>query len=192
VYTLRALLADVWAVLRHSPRLLAIYGRARVDPAVRERVMVAVSRSNACSVCTRVHEAWALRAGASPTELEQIGAGDLAGLPADEQAAIVYATALVESRFAGVGEDARALADARLDPERQLDIEAIARLVTLHNRSLMTVRTFVARAAVRRGVSARVNDQVPGSIPAPHGGLPLAVDCHAGGAGDELRGGQTR
>jgi AhpD family alkylhydroperoxidase len=72
----------VRAVVGAYPRLVAIYGAGRVNRGLRERVMVAVSRANACRGCTRVHEAWAVRVGASAEELQQIGAGELAALPA--------------------------------------------------------------------------------------------------------------
>jgi AhpD family alkylhydroperoxidase len=104
--------------------------------------MVAVSRANACGACTRAHEAWALRTGVSANELEQIGAGELAALSDKEQAAIVYATALWESRFGAIPNDARALVDAHLDSERQQDIEVIARLMTFANLSANSLRAL--------------------------------------------------
>ncbi len=106
--------------------------------------MVAVSRANACGACTKVHEAWALRTGVSTAELEQIGAGELAAMPAEDRAAIVYATALAESRFGQIPDDARALADAHMDSERRLDIEAIARLMTFANLSANSLRALSA------------------------------------------------
>ena len=83
-----------------------------------------------------MHEAWAIRAGVSADELERIGAGELAVIPADQRAAIVYATALAESRFGPIPYDVRVLADAHLDRERQRDIEVIARLMTFANLSV--------------------------------------------------------
>ena len=157
-YTPRRWATDATELMRASPRLLAIYGRARVERALRERLMVAVSRANACGGCTRVHEAWALRAGVSADELEQIGAGELAGMPAEEQAAIVYATALAESGFGPIPDDAGALADAHLDRERQLDIEAIARLMTFANLSVNSLRALsvgISRTRVPAGVGPR-------------------------------------
>lgn len=127
-----------------SPRLLAIYRGARVNRALRERVMVSVSRANACGACTRVHEAWAIRAGVSAAELERIGAGELAVIPADQRAAIVYATALAESRFGPIPDDVRVLADAHLDRERQRDIEVIARLMTFANLSMNSLHALAS------------------------------------------------
>jgi AhpD family alkylhydroperoxidase len=146
---------DVRALVRVGPRLLAIYRRGRVDGALRERVMVAVSRANACGACTRVHEAWALRAGASVEELEQIGAGELVLLPPESRAAVLYATALAESHFDTVPQDVRVLADAHLVSERQRDIEAIARLMTFANLSVNTVQTLASGLLRKRTIGAR-------------------------------------
>jgi AhpD family alkylhydroperoxidase len=141
-YTPRTVAVEFTALVRASPRLFAIYRCGRMEPGLRERVMVAVSRANACASCTRVHEAWALRTGVPPDELERIGAGELAAIPAAQRPAIVYATALSEARFQSVTPDAQAVADAQLDPERQRDIEAIARLITFANLSVNTAHAL--------------------------------------------------
>jgi AhpD family alkylhydroperoxidase len=145
----------VLALLRSCPRLVAVIGRSRVGPALRERIMVAVSRANACEACTRVHETWALRAGVSAAELEGIGAGELVGLSAPERAAVVYATALAEAHFGPIPPEIEALTDKHLDPERKRDIEAIARLMTLANTAVNTADEL------RRGLCRR--DSAPAS-----------------------------
>lgn len=147
-YTPRAWLADAARLVLRSRRLLVIYGRGRVDPALRERVMVAVSRANACEGCTRVHEAWALRAGVSDEELEQIGAGELGLLPAEQRAAVVYGAALAEARFGELPPDVRAMANQQLDARQRHDVEAVARLMTFAN---LTVNTASLLARSLRG-----------------------------------------
>lgn len=142
---MRSWTADALKLIAASPRLLAIYGGGRLDPALRERVMVAVSRANACDGCTHVHEAWALRAGVSAAELDQIGAGELTQLPAEQRAAVVYASALAEARFRRLAPDAQAVADEQLEPGRQQDVEAVARLMTFANLSLNTANALADR-----------------------------------------------
>lgn len=66
----------VWV---RAPRLWSAY-LGGLDRGVRERVMVAVSRANACAACTAVHERWALRSGITDDELDAIGLGELAQL----------------------------------------------------------------------------------------------------------------
>jgi AhpD family alkylhydroperoxidase len=133
-------------------RLFAVYGRGSVDPAMRERVMVAVSRANACAGCTRVHEAWALRTGVSAEDLERIGAGELAPLPVQQRAAVVYAAALAEAGFGQIPPDVQAVADQQLDGRLQRDIEAVARLMTFANLSVNTA-SLLARRLRRDGAS---------------------------------------
>ena len=64
---------DVVGLAQCSGPLAAVYLRGRLDATLRDRVMVAVSRVNACGGCTFVHQRWALRAGVSSEELEAIG-----------------------------------------------------------------------------------------------------------------------
>lgn len=151
-YSPRALIGDAAKLVLASRRLLAIYGRGRVDPALRERVMVAVSRANACEGCARVHEAWALRAGVSDEELEQIGTGHLVALSAHQRAAVVYATGLAEAHFGQLPPDIQAMADQRLEAGRRRDIEAVAQLMTFANLSVNTASVLAHR--LRRGRAA--------------------------------------
>ena len=145
-YTPRTFAADIIALVRTGPRLLSVYGQSRMDPALRERVMVAVSCTNACRQCTRVHETWALRSGVSADELQRLGAGELAAMPAEHRPAVTYATALAEGRFTSLSPDAQAIADAHLDRKLQRNIEAITRLITFANLSVNTAHA-VARGA---------------------------------------------
>ena len=149
-YTPSSWTVDAIKLMLASARLYAIYGRGRVDPALRERVMVAVSRANACGSCTTVHEAWALRAGVSAEELKQISDGELLLMAPEERAPIVYATALAEAGFQRVHPDARVVADAYLGVERQRDVEAIARLMTFANLSVNTAHVVYRRLRANR------------------------------------------
>ena len=90
---------DVVGVAQRGGPLAAVYLRGRLDATLRERVMVAVSRVNACGGCTFVHQRWALRAGVSSEELEAIGLGDLAAL--DERSRALERDASRSDRLAG-------------------------------------------------------------------------------------------
>ncbi len=123
---------------------------------LRERIMVAVSRVNACAGCTAVHERWALRAGVPAAELEAIGLGDLARLDDRSRAAVVYATALAENRFRGTPDpELVALASRHLTAAELRAVEAVARMMALANLSASTL-----------GVTSRAGGQ--------HAGLRLA------------------
>jgi len=154
-HTARTLGEDIDALVRAGPRLLSIYLTARLEPALRECVMVAVSRANACARCTRVHEAWALRAGVPTEELEQLGAGELAAIRGEHRPAVVYAAALAEARFKVISPDAQAVADEHLEPGRQRDIEAIARLISFANLSVNSAHAAARSARARLTVGFR-------------------------------------
>jgi AhpD family alkylhydroperoxidase len=138
-----------------APVLAGVYLGGMLDPTLRERIMVAVSRVNACAGCTAVHERWALRAGVSAAELEAIGLGDLARLDDRSRAAIVYATALAENRFRGTADrELVALARRHLTAAELRAVEAVARMMALANLSASTLgRT--PRAGGRQAGSRR-------------------------------------
>ena len=139
-------LGDVAAVLRSALPLVDVYLRGRLEPELREQVMVAVSRVNACRGCTRVHERWGIRAGVTSDELEAIGLGDLAKLDDRDRAAIVYAMALAEARFRGpIPADVASSAANQLTTQELAAVDAIARAMALANLSLSTTKALIDR-----------------------------------------------
>jgi AhpD family alkylhydroperoxidase len=139
-------LSDFAGVLGRAGPLTAVYLRGRLDPGLRERVMVAVSRVNACRGCTLVHEHWASRSGVSAEELAAIGLDDMATLDARSRAAVLFATTRAQSRFrdpvpAGVASRA---AD-HLTPAELAAVEAVARAMALANLFVNTIAAFRAR-----------------------------------------------
>lgn len=142
--------------------LAGVYLRRRLDPGLREQIMVAVSRVNACAGCTRVHERWALRAGVSAAELEAIGLGDLARLDDHSRAAVVYAAALAENRFRGTADrELAALARRHLTAAELRAVEAVARMMALANLSASTLGR-ASRAGRRPGRPADASARTTG------------------------------
>lgn len=108
--------------------------------------MVAVSRVNACSGCTFVHERWALRAGVTGADLDAIGLDDLGALDERSRAAVVYATARTEAGFREpVPPELRAAAAEQLSASERAAVEAVARAMTLANLSVSTAGSLAAR-----------------------------------------------
>ena len=141
---------DVVGVAQHRGPLAAVYLGGRLDATLRERVMVAVSRVNACGGCTFVHQRWALRAGVSSEELEAIGLGDLAALDERSRAAVLYASVLAEGRFRRpIAPEITAAAAEHLSVDEMSAIEAVARLMALVNLSVSTAEAIAARARRR-------------------------------------------
>ncbi len=144
--------ADVLGVARRARPLLGTYARGDLDPALRERVMVAVSHVNACRGCTYVHERWADRAGVSAADLEAIGIGDLEALDERDRAAVAYAAALAEARFREPVDPELAAAAARhLSPRELAAVEAVARMMAVANLTASTTEELLDRCSVRTG-----------------------------------------
>lgn len=138
---------ELIGVARGTVRLVRAY-RGGLSPALRERVMVAVSQANACAGCTQVHQRWALRAGVSDVELEALGLGELARLDARDRAAVVFAVERAQQRFAGSPSPGVAAAAGEHFCSRELDeVDAIARAMTFAN---LCVSTIVGRRVARR------------------------------------------
>ena len=136
---------DLAGVVRRTRPLAAAY-RGGLEPDLRERVMVAVSRVNSCGGCTFVHEGWASRAGVSQDELEAIGIGDLGELDDRNRAAVGYAAALAEARFREpVPVDLAAAAAEHLSPEDLTAVDAVARGMAFANLSANTLEHLFGR-----------------------------------------------
>jgi AhpD family alkylhydroperoxidase len=139
-------LSDLVGVLGRTGPLAAVYLRGRLDPELRERVMVAVSRVNACHGCTFVHERWALRSGVASDELAAIGLSDFATLDDRSRAAVLFATARAESRFRGpVPSEVATYASSQLTAKELAAVEAVARAMALANLSVSTVAALRVR-----------------------------------------------
>lgn len=120
--------------------------RGGLDPALRERVMVAVSRVNSCRGCAFVHERWASRVGVTPDDLRAIGFGDLEALDDRNRAAVAYAAALAEARFRRpIAADLAASAGDHLTPDEMAAVEAIARAMAFANLSANTAEGLFGR-----------------------------------------------
>jgi len=138
-YSVEEAARDLVNVLLRVPLLARAYAGG-LDRRLRERVMVAVSQVNACSECTRVHERWALRSGVSPTELEALRVGELEGLDPRSRAAVSYAVARAERRFAEPAPlDVEESAPEHLSAGELDQVDAVARAMALANLSLNTL-----------------------------------------------------
>ncbi len=133
-------------VVRRTGSLGGAYAGGSLDGELRERVMVAVSRVNACGGCTVVHERWARRAGVTEADLEAIGLGDLARLDERSRTAIVYPSGRAEAGFSEPPErDLVAAAAPHLTPAELESVEAVARMITLANLTVNTVEAPLER-----------------------------------------------
>jgi AhpD family alkylhydroperoxidase len=90
-----------WILTRRSD-VWAIAVKHRMEPAMREAVMVAVADVNACRFCSYAHQTHALHLGLSEEDVARIAAGSPGLGDARLAAATVYARARAEVGFAPV------------------------------------------------------------------------------------------
>ncbi|GAC1320208.1 MAG: hypothetical protein NVSMB25_12200 [Thermoleophilaceae bacterium] len=149
---------DVFGIASRARVLVGVYGGS-LEGDLRERVMVAVSQVNACRACTGVHRRWALRAGVGPDELEDLRVGDVDGLDARNRAAVTYAVARAEQRFAAaVSPGLRQATRKHLTTCELEAVEAVARVMAFANLSLNTLAALHFRlgGGAQHPVFARV------------------------------------
>jgi AhpD family alkylhydroperoxidase len=87
------------ALLRRARDLRAIYLDRRLDPAFREKVMLAVAGANACRQCSFAHREWALAEGVSEAELAALEGLDPEAFDERTWAAIAWVQAYARSDF---------------------------------------------------------------------------------------------
>ncbi len=92
---------NLYRVLGHSPAALAAYvalnealAKAKLDPALREKIALAVAQLNGCGYCVSAHSFLAKRSGIGPAAIAEARAGRAA--EPHEAAALALALRLVE------------------------------------------------------------------------------------------------
>ncbi len=85
----KSLLLDLCYPIRNRKRLKE--ASQLIPAAFRERLMLAVTAVNGCRYCSYFHTRQALQSGIDSDEINRLLAGDVAGCPAEEAIAIVYA-----------------------------------------------------------------------------------------------------
>lgn len=83
--------ADLAAILRAQKDLRTLMRGEGLDPAFRERLMLAVTAVNQCRYCSYAHARMALVAGLSREEIQALNNGVLEGAPPDQYPALLYA-----------------------------------------------------------------------------------------------------
>jgi AhpD family alkylhydroperoxidase len=123
-YTFPLALKDTAALLRRLPSVWGVWGKKRLDPHLREEVMVAVAAAIGCRYCTFSHREIVLQSG-----------DDLLALAEHEQiedpdervfAAIVWAQSKVEANFGPAPTAIERELRSRFDDRECRDIETVA------------------------------------------------------------------
>ena len=133
------------ALLAKFPRLYAIWSGADFDPGFREELMLAVAWQNQAPYCTWAHRTWAETAGASRAELAKIEQPNADGLDPRKRAAVRYVRCLVSAEFAPVPRELHREMETYYTPREIKDMELIARVMDLVNRSANTYEAMLSR-----------------------------------------------
>lgn len=150
--------ADVW--LRHA-----------VDRQTREAIMLAVSHAHDCRYCTFIHREWALRTGLPLSVISGIEAHadphqkQTRGSPHDPQwLATTYAEAMARVDFAAISPLLETAVTVAFDSAHRSRIEAIARIITILNRSTNTFDALLARFSHQPVDDSRLCDELAVSV----------------------------
>ncbi|MBN1769635.1 MAG: carboxymuconolactone decarboxylase family protein [Deltaproteobacteria bacterium] len=192
-FTAVELASAVSELLPRLPRLLlATAGPRRVDPRLREIVLLAVSEANRCRYCRAAHGELARGAGVAEDELAALRRRRWQELPPRERAAVVSAL-----RRAGFGVPDATAEDAALErhflPEEVAALAALVDAIRIANLSGNTVDMLLDRL---RGRHRPRRDSTMASELAVAGlwvlgAVPAAVGVGAAGLLRRLRGGDS-
>ncbi len=144
-YTVRGLAAAALRFVPLAPRAGMVWGLRRIDPALRESVMLTVARANGCRYCSYIHQEWAIRNGAGDDEIAELEGIDVTAFDRAKWSALVYARSLAENDFENVpAEILEDVAKYHSAGERR-NIEAVALVMTIVNRSANTMDALLSR-----------------------------------------------
>ena len=158
-YSLRELTAAVrrLAPLVHHAGMVWVL--RQIDPAFREEIMLTVAQTNSCRYCSYVHQEWAIRAGVPDEEIAQLEGANPATFDRAKWSALAYARALAEADFGPVPEEIAQEVAKHYSPWSRRNIETVALVMNLVNRSANTLEAFRSRL---RGVP--VSESLPAEI----------------------------
>ena len=94
---LRDLIEDMHSLMARRDETRTLMHGETLDPAFRERLMLAVTQVNRCRYCSYVHAREALTAGIPQDELAALAEGEFGGSPSEQRPALFYAEHFAEN-----------------------------------------------------------------------------------------------
>ena len=95
-------LPETYRILFHAIRTMPYMTRGEksgsLSPALRERLMMAVTEVNGCAMCSYAHTRMALETGMREEEIRNILQGELRDVPPDEITAVLFAQHYADTR----------------------------------------------------------------------------------------------
>jgi AhpD family alkylhydroperoxidase len=148
------------SLLAEFPALYAIWDTPEMDPAFREELMVAVARQNDAPYCNWAHRTWALSVGASEAEIAKIETSRLGTLNPRKRAAVEYVRALAAADFERVPDELRRKLASFYTPPEIRNIELVAAVMNLVNRSGNTYEAMLSRLQGKASGRSSVTDEM--------------------------------
>ncbi|MGB5193693.1 MAG: carboxymuconolactone decarboxylase family protein [Polyangiales bacterium] len=160
-YRAPALFRDLLSVFGRMQALFSIWMGGRLPRALREKVIVAVAQANACRMCEHAHTRMALDAGVTDAELAALENMDPEVLDRRTWLALAYARERTKEDFAPVSDDAQHEAlVAELGAQTTLDVEEVARVMTVANRIANTLNALPDRLRGQPVPESRLADEL--------------------------------
>lgn len=145
-FTLPLLAQSTAAALHHGPALLRGLVQPATSPALREKVMLAVTAVNDCRYCSWAHTGLALENGVDLDALREIlDHGSFGSVSTPEGVAILYAKHFADTVRRPSAEAERALAAAWPDPTQRAEILAYIHAIYFANLSGNSLDAWLAR-----------------------------------------------
>jgi AhpD family alkylhydroperoxidase len=160
-YRVRELFSDLLSVVARSPSLLSIWLTRRLSPAMREKIIVAVAQANACRMCEHAHTRMALEAGVTDAELAALERMDETSLDRHTWLALAYARERTREDFSPhFDQEQRAALERELGRQTVLDVENVARVMTVANRIANSLNALSDRRRGRPIPGSRLGDEL--------------------------------
>lgn len=141
--------ADLRFLWARRKRVRRLMGGGGLAPAFRERIMLAVTRVNACRFCAFAHTRAALQAGMGRAEVDALLGGGFEDCPEAELPAVIYAKDWAEAGGVADPEAERRLAET-YGEEAAGDILLSLRIIRAGNLTGNTVDALLHRVSFGR------------------------------------------
>ena len=160
VYTNSDELVEAFGEFWRAPGVLrSIRDNARIDRALAEKIMLAVSGVSGCRYCTYAHTRYAMRAGISREEVEALLRGEFEYATVDQAPALFFAQHYAERRGHPDPDLVQRLVDTWGESGAR-DLVAYIRLVTMGNLVGNTVDALASRVLGHPSPDTTVRDEL--------------------------------
>jgi AhpD family alkylhydroperoxidase len=140
---------DVWAVMSRRKEIHSLMDGETLDPAFRERLMLAVTAVNNCRYCSYAHTRAALEEGVSQAEIQALAMGAFDGCPPEQVEALCYAQHWAESN-GNPDPEARKRVLERYGERKLAAIELALCMIRVGNLSGNTLDWFLYHVSLGR------------------------------------------